>query len=185
MKDKKTLIWQLNPINAPANKIDTAHLQLRQPTVDDFGILRELWRDVKVRQFLGGIISIEEIEKKIVTIKDHWEQHGFGEFAVNEKNANEIVGLCGLHHSEDGIEISYMFFPAYWGKGIATEAMLASLNYGFNLLNLESIIAITQEANHASCRLLEKTGMRYISTVRRFDEQQRIYKLTNIGNKYE
>lgn len=167
-----------NHHNAPIEEIETAHLRLRRPTTADTLILRDLWRNEQVRQFLGGTVSEEVIEGKIVSIQQHWEKHGFGQWAVQEMDTGEIIGLCGLHYSDEGIEISYMFFPAYWERGRATEAASASLNHGFHLLKLERIVAITQEANRSSCRLLEKVGMHHINNLWRWNATQRVYELT-------
>ena len=70
-----------------------------------------------------------------------------------------------------------MFFPTYWGKGFAGEAVLATIDYGFNTLKLDTIIAITQEMNIKSCQLLDKIGMNHINTFVRFDATQRLYRL--------
>ncbi len=176
--EKKGRFKQLDYLSVLEKTVETIHLQLRQPTREDFTVLGDLWRDKKVRQFLGGIISNEEIKAKIDAIQDHWNQHGFRQFTVCTKNTKQIMGICGLHYSEDGIEISYMFFPAFWGKGFATESVLASLYYGFNFLKLEKIMAITQDANQNSWGLLEKVGMSYIKTISQFESAQRVYMLT-------
>ena len=176
--EKKGGFKQLNYLSVSEKAVETIHLQLHYPTIEDFTVLGDLWRDKKVRQFLGGIIPNEEIKAKIDAIQDHWNQHGFGQFTVCTKNTKQIMGICGLHYFEDGIEISYMFFPAFWGEGFATESVLASLYYGFNFLKLEKIIAITQEANQSSWELLEKVGMSYINTISRFGSAQRVYMLT-------
>jgi ribosomal-protein-alanine N-acetyltransferase len=124
-------------------EIETARLRLRRPTMADTLTLRELWRNEQVRRFLGGVVSHEVIDGKIVSIEQHWNERGFGQWAVFEKEAGRIVGLCGLHRSEEGIELSYMFFPAFWGRGLATEAASASLHHGFHSLAFEHIVAIT------------------------------------------
>ena len=87
-----------------------------------------------------------------------------------------MVGLCGLHYSEDGIEISYMFFPQFWGQGLASEAVIACIDYGFNTFKMEIIVAITQEMNIKSCQLLDKIGMCHINTFERFNATQRLYR---------
>jgi len=99
-------------------------------------------------------------------------------FSSKWDSSTQIIGLCGLHHSDEGIEISYMFFPAFWGRGRATEAASTSLNHGFRLLGFDRIVAITQEANHASCRLLEKVGMHHIHNLCRWNATQCVYELT-------
>ncbi|GAC1305616.1 MAG: GNAT family N-acetyltransferase [Ktedonobacteraceae bacterium] len=166
--------------DAIIEEIETARLHLRRPTMADAVTLRELWRNEQVRQFLGGVVSQEVIDGKIASIEQHWNEHGFGQWAVFEKETGRIVGLCGLHRSEEGIELSYMFFPAFWGRGLATEAASASLNHGFRTLAFERIVAITQEVNYSSYRLLEKVGMHHTHTLWRFEAAQRFYELARV-----
>jgi ribosomal-protein-alanine N-acetyltransferase len=134
--------------------IETPCLLLRRPINDDMLIAENLWRDEKVRQFLGGIISDDLIKQKVVELQNHWDLYQFGLCVVFDKSAKKITGLCGLHHSKDRIELSYMFFSEFWGKGFAREAATACIDYGFNTLKFNKIIAITQEANIKSCQLL-------------------------------
>ena len=157
--------------------IETTRLSLRRPTNEDIFMLENLWRDEKVREFLGGTITDEAIRQKIVALQTHWDSHQFGQLVVHEKNATQVAGLCGLQYSEDGVEVSYMFFPKFWGKGFADEAVRATIDYGFNTLKLDTIIAITQEMNIKSCQLLDKIGMNHINTFERFEATQRLYKL--------
>jgi len=157
--------------------LKTKRLQLRRPTDEDASCLSLLWKDEDVRQFLGGTISDAMITERLATIQDHWEQHGFGLCVVSEIETEQVIGLCGLHHSEDGVEISFMFFPEWWGEGFATEAITACLDDGFHHLKLEKIISITQAANIKSCRLLERIGMQPIKTFLRYNATQCWYEL--------
>lgn len=159
--------------------IQTPRLLLRRPTNDDMLIIENLWRDGKVRKHLGGIISDNLIKKKIIELQNHWDLYQFGQCAVFDKIAKKIIGLCGLHHSEDGIELSYMFFPEFWKKGFAREAATACIDYGFNRLKLNKIIAITQEANIKSCQLLRMIGMEHIENFERFNAQQCLFTIFN------
>lgn len=158
--------------------IETTRLHLCRPTSRDMVTLENLWRDETVREFLGGVVSNDIIQQKMVALKYHWDLHQFGQWAVCEKNSGELIGLCGLHYSNDGIEVSYMFFPQFWGKGYAREAVSAGLDYGFNTLKIETIIAITQVANIKSCQLLNAIGMKHIYNFDRFNATQCLYKLT-------
>ena len=163
--------------------IETSRLCLCRPNNQDISTLANLWRDEKVREFLGGIVSDDLIQQKMVELQDHWDLHQFGQCAVFEKSYKKLIGLCGLHYSDDGIEISYMFFPEFWGKAFASEAVLASVDYGFNTLKIVSIIAITQAANIKSCQLLNKIGMKHINNFERFNAAQCSFELTS--NKWE
>lgn len=165
-----------------SRSIETARLILSQPNDSDILYLRDLWKNKLVREYLGGVIDDNLINERIKSIQNHWREKGFGLWTSSIKNTLQITGICGLHHSEDGIEISYMFSPEWWGKGLAHEAITASLNYGFNLLNFEKIIAITQEANYRSCCLLEKVGMQLINSFIRFDQKQCLYEALNKNN---
>lgn len=159
--------------------IETAKLILRKPEPSDFLHLVHLWKNEAVRKYLGGVVNDGMVNARIKSIQNHWESMGFGLCTVLSKNTQQIIGICGLHHSEDGIEISYMFFPEWWGKGLAYEAITASLDYGFLHLNIGKIIAITQEANSRSCSLLEEVGMSLTDTFIRYDEKQCLYELLN------
>jgi len=160
-----------------ANKIETSRLVLIPPEENHFLTLRTLWLDSKVRQFLGGTIEDKAINTKIARLQQHWLTYGYGQYAVYEKRIQQFIGLCGFECSQDGIEIVYMFFDCFWGEGYATEAVLASIEYGFNFLDFNTVIAITQSANEASCRLLQKVGMRHIHNLYRYNAEQCLYRV--------
>lgn len=61
-------------------------------------------------------------------------------------------------------ELGYRFAKPFWGKGYATEAGRALVDYGFDVLGLERINAIAQAENAASNRVLEKLGLRLRTT---------------------
>lgn len=103
-------------------RLETGRLLLTRPQHEEDKELGGLWRDEQVRQYLGGVVSEDTVEKKLLGLQIHWQQAGFGQWTVYEKATGQIAGLCGLHHSEEGIELSYMFYPAFWKKGFATEA---------------------------------------------------------------
>ncbi|MBN2655914.1 MAG: GNAT family N-acetyltransferase [Spirochaetales bacterium] len=51
--------------------------------------------------------------------------------------------------------------PAYWGRGLATEAAAAAADYGFCTLGFPRLISIIEEENTASIRVAEKNGFLY------------------------
>lgn len=163
--------------NTMKELFSTIRLSLRRPTTKEALILGDLWLNEIVREFLGGVLSDDLIVEKLNSIQSHWDHHGFGICAVLKKGSQEPIGLCGLHHADDGIEISYLFFPEYWGRGFAREAASACLNYGFTTLKVDSIIAITQQGNQRSCRLLESIGLKQIHNFERFGALQCLFKV--------
>ena len=161
--------------------IQTKRLTLIPPSDNDWFMLCDLWRDAEARRYLGGIYSEEKITQRITSLKQHWIAYQFGHFSVYETYSKKLLGLCGLTHSDDGVELSYVFFPKYWGNGYAVEAGKAILKYGFDELKLERIVAITQDKNEKSWKMLEKLGMKFVERMIRFGETQRIY--THYSNR--
>ena len=75
---------------------------------------------------------------------------------------NKVIGFSGLKWDSEieETDIGYRFLPEYWGKGIATESCIPLLQYGFDDLELEQIVGLTYPENIASCKVLEKIGMK-------------------------
>jgi ribosomal-protein-alanine N-acetyltransferase len=91
----------------------------------------------------------------------HWDQRGYGLWALESKSSGELVGRCGLQFLPDtgDVEVDFILGPEHWGQGLATEAARASLRYGFGELGLESVVGIAHVENRASQRVLEKLAM--------------------------
>ncbi|MEK7224059.1 MAG: GNAT family N-acetyltransferase, partial [Bacteroidota bacterium] len=87
-----------------------------------------------------------------------------GRWAVHSKPDKEFIGWCGLkaRPARNEIDLGYRFIRAAWGRGYATEAAWACIQYGFEKLHLQRIIGRAMPDNKASLRVLEKCGMTYI-----------------------
>ena len=157
--------------------IETPRLLLRRPTLGDVGTLSNLWRDEQVQQFMGGVLSQQDAEARMIGIVLQWEESKAGLWAVSEREQGALIGLCGFGMFDSETEVIYKLFPAFWGRGYAAEAAAASLAYGFRTLQLDHIIGVTQEANRRSQRVLEKLGMRHARTLWKWEAAQRIDEL--------
>ncbi|MEO1091613.1 MAG: GNAT family N-acetyltransferase, partial [Pseudomonadota bacterium] len=73
-----------------------------------------------------------------------------------------VLGWCGVFPLEQTgeIEIGYRYVSSAWGQGVATEAAWPVLTFGFAVMDLQRIVAVTHPANHASQRVLAKIGLR-------------------------
>lgn len=94
----------------------------------------------------------------------HWQEHGFGWWAVEPRSKKRLIGWSGLLFlpETEEVEVGYLLDQAFWGKGLATEAAQACLKYGFGNLDVESIVAIVHPENIASQRVTEKLGMSFV-----------------------
>jgi ribosomal-protein-alanine N-acetyltransferase len=79
------------------------------------------------------------------------------------KDSDTLIGICGLQRLPEGpdVEIGWWLAPTHWGQGLATEAARHALAYGFEVSNLERIVAIAHPANRDSLRVMERIGMRF------------------------
>jgi ribosomal-protein-alanine N-acetyltransferase len=103
----------------------------------------------------------ERVERFIAAQQAHWEQHGYGNWGVLLDGEGEIAGWAGLQFlPETGeTEVGFLLDRPFWGRGYATEAARASLQFGFDNFNLEKIIALVHSENSASQRVIEKCGL--------------------------
>jgi ribosomal-protein-alanine N-acetyltransferase len=112
----------------------------------------------------GKGYTSEDAKKSMDSILKHWEEHGFGIWAVIDKEEGTLLGRCGpnLIAETSEVEVDFVIARNFWGKGFATEAAEVALAYGFGVLNLDRIIALSKPENTASRRVMEKAGMRYV-----------------------
>jgi RimJ/RimL family protein N-acetyltransferase len=82
--------------------------------------------------------------------------------AVELKNANVLIGICGVLQRDTlpHPDIGFAFLPAYRNKGYAYEASAAVLEHARKNLGIERVLAITTPDNDASAKLLAKLGLR-------------------------
>lgn len=141
---------------------ETKRLELGAITSADAEAFYRLNSHPEVMQLTGEppLQSLEEAEKAIIDYPD-FDEVGYGRWGCVLKGEKGMIGFCGLKYiaSLDEVDLGYRFLPEYWGKGYATEASNASVRFGFEVLGLESIIAMVLPENLASIRVLEKVGL--------------------------
>jgi ribosomal-protein-alanine N-acetyltransferase len=167
--------------------LETARLAFRKFTPDDLNDLAAIRADPDVMKYIGSgrPESLVEVESKLNKVIAHWEQHGFGHYALVEKTNGKLIGWCGFGHLEDprDVEIGYGLAKPYWGRGLASEAAAVTLKYGFEQLGLPRIVAITWPGNIASQRVLAKLGMRYVKNARFYNIDMAYYVIS--GEEYQ
>ena len=148
--------------------VETPRLLLRQPREADAGPFVNIHQDpevVKKKQVtltapLGGV---EAGVRNVNRMLRHWEQCGYGQWAVVEKSSGCVIGCVGLFHSEEwpGIDLSWILDRARWGNGFATEAARAALDWAWRIDRLDHIISLIRPDNPASIRVAQKIGERF------------------------
>lgn len=146
--------------------LETDRLNLRLLRTDDAAFIFELLNDPSWLQFIGdrGVRTLEDARDYILNGPVRmYEQFGFCLYLVEQKEEHVPIGICGLvkRDSLEDVDIGFAFLPKYWSKGYAYEAASAVIAYGKDTLGLNRIVAITDQNNHASAKLLEKVGLQF------------------------
>jgi RimJ/RimL family protein N-acetyltransferase len=160
--------------------ITTDRLRLRGWRDDDLDAMAAINLDVEVAKWLGGVNSRAQTLARMEAWVAHWQEHGFGQWAIEELEAGRLVGRVGFTHHDDwtvsghDAEIGWVLAREAWGRGYATEAARAALDWALQHQrpNLETIISITRPDNVRSRRVMEKLGLTYrgATTWRGFDQ---------------
>ena len=152
---------------------ETERLILREILPTDADGFFELDSDPDVHQYLGNkpIINKEQAIATIESIRKQYIDNGIGRWAIVDKKTNEFMGWTGLklvteeiNHHINHLDLGYRLIKRYWGKGIATETAIASLDYAFNKLNANEVYAMANVENKASNAVLLKVGLKFIET---------------------
>lgn len=158
--------------------IETDRLIIRPFTLKDVEPAHQMNLDEDVSRYTGdgGVVSKEETERRIIEdVFGDYEKYGFGRLAVELKQEETFIGFAGLKYLEDmdEVDLGYRFMKKYWGKGIATESAKACIDFGFDQLNINKIIAMIIPENKGSLRVLEKLKFNFDKKI--IDENQIIH----------
>jgi ribosomal-protein-alanine N-acetyltransferase len=153
-------------MNSPGPVVKTPRLTLRPWRDDDLPALAAMNADPHVMRFLPKTLTFEETQSAFKILRDHFDRHGFGIWAVEANGIPHIVGGVGLcyppyeAHFTPCVEIGWRIKHQYQGRGYATEAARAALDFGFTQLKLDEIVSMTVPANEQSWMLMERLGMK-------------------------
>ncbi|EMA6342908.1 GNAT family N-acetyltransferase [Bacillus cytotoxicus] len=145
--------------------IETKRLYMRPPSIGNRDEFYEIVKQEEVGKWLAvarGMLR-EEAEQYINQLISHWKQNGFGVWFLFHKISGELLGHCGLRciDETEEVEIMYLLNPKFWGKGYATEAAYATIQYAIYDLKLTTFKARIKTENMKSRNLLEKIGFTY------------------------
>ena len=145
--------------------VKTGRLILRPFTEHDAEDLHRILAQEGVLRYFPNTEPppLDRVQKFIIAQLEHWDEHGFGWWAVEQKSGKEIIGWNGLQSLTDTeeVEIGFLLSKPTWGQGFATEGAREGLKYGFETLGLERIVGIVHPENISSQGVLEKLGLTF------------------------
>lgn len=92
----------------------------------------------------------------------HWQLRGFGIWALTRRDNGETVGAAGLHHPDGWPrhELTWWLLPGARGQGLATEASLAAIRWGYDVAGFDPVETHMRDDNAAAHALARRLGGR-------------------------
>ncbi len=143
---------------------ETDRLILRRLDERDIDAIFAMRSDPKVMRFIRAPQNRVETVNWLNLVSSRWESDHIGFCAIIEKQIDKFVGWCGLWQLKETseLEIGYAIAKEFWGKGFATEAARVFLQYAFEQLKFDKIVAVAEPENLSSRRVMEKLGMKFV-----------------------
>jgi len=148
------------------SELRTDRLLLRQWRDADVAGWAAMNADPLVREFFTQVMTYEQSAGSVAAFRAELAERGWGWWAVELAATGEFIGFAGLDPVDEelpfgGVEVGWRLARPAWGHGYATEAGHACLEYGFDVLRLPDILAITAAGNHRSRAVMHRLGMTY------------------------
>ena len=143
----------------------TKRLLLRRWTDDDREDFARISADPEVMRYRFAPLSHQESDALIDQIEASFEENGFGLWAVERLEDGRLLGFTGFGTSDFGapfcpaIDIGWTLVRDVWGHGYATEGAVAAMNFAFNELQLDQVVAHTTQLNERSQAVMRRLGM--------------------------
>ncbi|HSD69084.1 MAG TPA: GNAT family N-acetyltransferase [Woeseiaceae bacterium] len=147
-------------------RIETPRLIMRNiDPARDFEGWSRLVADEETVRFIGGLVMDRALAwRNMAMVLGHWQLRGYGFFSVEDKATGEWLGRVGPWNPEGwpAPEVGWAIRREYWGKGYATEAGRAAIEYASRVLGWKEVIHVILPGNERSIAVAEKLGSRFL-----------------------
>lgn len=133
----------------------TDRLRLRQSTEADQPAKVDLLMDPKVREYVGGAKSTNEAHR---LVHERGVDPTWGHFVIADEDSDGLAGTLSFDQKRGPWEVSFQLRRVLWGQGLMAEALRAARDWFFENSDCVEFIAVTQEANERTRRLLLRVG---------------------------
>ena len=145
--------------------ITTERLILRSWKDSDYLPFFRINSDPDVMEYFPVLLSHKESDEMATEIQHRINKNGWGFWAVEEKKSKMFIGFVGLNQPtyelpfNPCVEIGWRLSRKFWGYGYATEAANSTMEYAFDILSLNEVVAFTPVSNKRSRAVMERLGM--------------------------
>lgn len=150
----------------------TPRLRLRRPVADDLAFHVALHTDPRLYTHAPHAMRGEDQNRCAFDgFVRHWDDHGFGYWLVEELATGAPVGMAGVRHAGDHLNLYYRFDHDAHGRGYAREVAREAVVLATEWLPGMPVRAVVRPAHHASLRTAERAGLFRAGTVRHADDR--------------
>ena len=146
-------------------QVRTKRLRLTPLARGDGEELAAINDDPEVHRYLGALDHAGSLAQA-ARFAAHWDEHGFGLWAVRTHDDDALLGFAGLsipfHFPAvlPAVEVGWRLRRDAWGRGYASEAGRAALRHGFAGLGLDEIVCLVRAGNERSLAVAARLGLR-------------------------
>ncbi len=174
----------------------TERLRLTPFSDDDLDLALEMWTDPEVVKYICDVMTEEEIRQDMSNVTKRGGNGGIGIWCIVDRRSGEKLGdtyLLPMPIDQDDtdfslvvmgqmpdaeIEIGFFLKRSAWGRGYATEVCKRLLQFAFQEVSLNEVVASVDEDNVASKKVLEKSGLLDRGRMRCYGKDSPIYRIT-------
>lgn len=146
--------------------LETLRLNLKPISIQDLEIFHRILIDPYVRKYLCDdiIFSSEQTAEMLEESQRLFDIEKLGLWFIETKNENTIIGFVGLWYffAENQPQLAYALLPKATKKGYATEAATKIIEYCFEGLGYDYLVASTDKPNLESHRVAIRLGMKQV-----------------------
>lgn len=162
--------------------LETERLVLRMFGAEDFEVYSAMCGDPEVMRFIGDgqPLAPPMAWRSLATVIGHWSLRGYGLWAATERTTGALVGRVGFWNPHDwpGFELGWLLGRSYWGRGYATEAARAAMNWAFTRREEPHVISLIYPDNAASIKVAMRLGERLADRIELMGKPVLLYRIT-------
>lgn len=148
-------------------QLETSRLILRAWKESDLKPFYALNSNTEVMRYFPHCLTPEQSDVLAHKFQRIIKTQGWGFWAVELKQSGDFIGFTGLNAQPSQFtfspctEIAWRLEQKYWGNGFAIEAATACLNFAFDSLKLDQVVAFTAIQNTKSQAVMQRLGMQF------------------------
>lgn len=145
--------------------ITTERLALRQWQPSDLQPFSDMNADPAVMEYFPALYSAQQSKALVDRLTASIEASGWGFWAAELLATQEFIGFIGINQTRADVpcapcvDVGWRLARPFWGRGLATEGAMASLDYAFDIVGLNEVVSMTPVSNRRSERVMQKIGM--------------------------